>query len=379
MKVLLTTPTFPPFNSGLGNAVQRQAEMLMRRGISVVVATGGAERNTRDDEGVRVEQFAVAGAEQFFRNPIRGDVSGYEAFLRGEDCDVLILNAWQTWSTDVALRVAPSLRARKYVYSHCISTNMLLPFSRLRSFVSYLLWRPYWWDLKRKMQLLDGVIFVADGGDDSRFDDLRLAREGGVPSYIIPNSLADENPATPRGERDQLVAVGSYTQAKGFDFVLSAYAQSSARNRVPMALFGQQHTTYSEVLREQISKLGLDPAFVTLHAGVEGQDLLDQYARARLFLSGSHTECQPLVLLDALATGTPFVARATGCISRMAGGIAVGTPAEAATAIDGLLADHTRWAELSAAGLAAANSTYSPDRNADLLLALVEARLNPQV
>jgi glycosyltransferase involved in cell wall biosynthesis len=229
------------------------------------------------------------------------------------------------------------------------------------------------------MQLLDGVIFVADGGDDARFDDLRLARDVGVPSYIIPNSLADEKPATPRGERDQIVAVGSYTQAKGFDFVLSAYAQSSACNRVPLALFGQEHTEYSDVLRAQIRKLDLDPAFVRLHAGVKGQQLLDQYARAKLFLSGSYTECQPLVLLDAMASGTPFVARATGCISRMAGGIAVGTPAEAATAIDGLLADHTRWSELSAAGLLAASSTYSPDRNADLLLALVEATLEPQV
>ena len=256
---------------------------------------------------------------------------------------------------------------------------MLLPFSRVRSLASYLLWRPYWWDLKRKMQLLDGVIFVADGGDDARFDDLRLARDVGVPSYIIPNSLADEKPATPRGERDQIVAVGSYTQAKGFDFVLSAYAQSSACNRVPLALFGQEHTEYSDVLRAQIRKLDLDPAFVRLHAGVKGQQLLDQYARAKLFLSGSYTECQPLVLLDAMASGTPFVARATGCISRMAGGIAVGTPAEAATAIDGLLADHTRWSELSAAGLLAASSTYSPDRNADLLLALVEATLEPQV
>lgn len=379
MKVLLTTPTFPPFNSGLGNAVLRQAEMLTQRGISVVVATGGSQRSMRNDGKLRVEQFAVTGAEQFLRNPIRGDVSGYETFLRHEDYDVLVLNAWQTWSTDVALRIAPGLRAKKYVYSHCISTNTTLPFSRARSLASYMLWRPYWWDLKRKMRLLDGVIFVADGGDDSRFDDLRIAREAGIPSYIIPNSLAEAALPRLKGARDQLIAVGSYTPAKGFDFVLDAYAQSSARNRVPLALFGQEHTAYSEVLRAQIGDLGLDPAFVTLHAGVEGQDLLDHYRRAKLFLSGSHTECQPLVLLDAMATGTPFVARSTGCISRMAGGLAVRTPIEAAAAIDKLLADGASWSEFSAAGLAAAESTHSPDRSADLLVALVEGRLAPEV
>ena len=95
MRVLLTTPTFPPFNSGLGNAVHRHAVGLSKRGLDVVVATGGQQRATEIIDGIRVERFAVTGAD-YLRSPIRGDVEGYSKFLLGETYDVIVLEAWQT-------------------------------------------------------------------------------------------------------------------------------------------------------------------------------------------------------------------------------------------------------------------------------------------
>ena len=375
MRILLTTPTYPPSNSGLGNAVHRQAEALAGRGYEVIVATGGAQRSTRHDAGgVRVEQFAVTGAA-FLRNPIRGDVAGYQHFLQAELYDVVVMHAWQTWSTDIPLADLPALKARKFVYSHCISTNMWLPYMPVRSLAFYLLWRPYWWALPKRMRQLDGVIFLADGGDNSRFDDLPVARRSGVPIHIIPNSLPEGTPGLDPVERNQVIAVGSYTRPKGFDFVLEAYANSSACNKVPVVLFGQEQTPYLETLREQATRLGIDPRMVTFRLGVADAPLLREYERARLFISGSYTECQPLVLLDAMATGTPFVARATGCISRMPGGRVVSSVIQAAREIDRLLSDPAAWRSLSVQGKSAAIEMHSLKRNTDRLVAVIEGRV----
>lgn len=374
MKVLLTTPTYPPFNSGLGNAVHRQAVALAERGYEVIVATGGAGRATREDaQGVRVEHFAVTGAD-YLRNPIRGDVESYQRFLATEHHDVMIMHAWQIWSTDIPLRDLPSINARKFVYSHCISTNMWLPYIPIRSLAFYLLWRPYWWALPKRMRQLDGVIFLADQGDDTRFDDVRVARRVGVPIHVIPNSLPRSWPALADAERAQIIAVGSYTRPKGFDFVLEAYARSSARNQLPLALFGQEPTPYLETLRAMAASLGIKPDMVSFRTGVADAALLQEYAAAKIFLSGSYTECQPLVLLDAMATGTPFVARATGCISRMPGGRAVWSPPEASQEIDRLLEDSESWKALSAEGRAAAQGAYALDRNIELLIGVLEGR-----
>jgi len=374
VKILLTTPTYPPFNSGLGNAVHRQAVALADRGYEVVVATGGTDRATHNDaRGVRIEQFAVTGAD-YLRNPIRGDVESYRRFLADERCDVMLMHAWQTWSTDIPLMDLPAIKARKFVYSHCISTNMWLSYIPVRSLAFFLLWRPYWWALPKRMRQLDGVIFLADRGDDTRFDDLRVARRAGVLIHIIPNSLPADAAAPMPVERTQIIAVGSYTRPKGFDFVLKAYARSIVRNQVPLSLFGQETTPYLETLREMAAALGIEPNMINFRTGVAETALLQEYAGAKLFLSGSYTECQPLVLLDAMATGTPFVARATGCISRMPGGHAVWSPAEAAVAIDRLLADPAAWKALSDEGRAAATDTYALDRNIDRLVDVIEGR-----
>ena len=43
-KILLTAPTYPPNNSGLGNVVQQLAKLIGEQGWEVVVATGGGAR-----------------------------------------------------------------------------------------------------------------------------------------------------------------------------------------------------------------------------------------------------------------------------------------------------------------------------------------------
>lgn len=370
MKVLLTTPTFPPFNSGLGNVVAEQARQLAARGVEVVVATGGPARASQQAAAARVEMFPVSGSA-FAADPIRGDVDGYRAFVAQERADVVVMHAWQTWSTDALLPQLEALPGRKVLWSHCLSVNGRLGYAPLKSTLRYLLWRPYWWSLPARMRKLDALVFLAEDGDDDRFDDIRLARKLGVTYRVIPNAAPEVAETLPPAARGAIIAVGSYTEAKGFDFVLEAYTRSSARNTVPLALYGQAKTPYFDELTRQAARLGIDPQFLTMHVGVAGAALSAAYRRATLFLSGSHTECQPLVLLEAMAAGVPFVARRTGCISSMPGGMAVDSPAEAARCVDSLRHDESRWLALSAGGRQAAAEMYNARLAGDRTMALL--------
>ncbi len=373
MRILLTSPTYPPFNSGLGNAVAQQAACLARAGHEVVVATGGGQRGSRGADGIRVETFALSGADCWLQ-PIRGEVAAYTDFLRHNVWDVVLLNAWQNWATDLALRHLDEIPGRKFVYSHCISTNVFYPHQPLRSLLRYLAWRPYWLRLPRFMKRLDGVLFLAGGGSDTRFDYLHIAKEYAMPLRIVPNSLSPAatailaRPSLPLQARDRVMAVGSYQWQKGFDFVLRAYAASQARHRFALHLFGQAHSAYSATLRALAHQLGLREESVVFHEGVSGEALLAAYCQARLVLSGSHTECQPLVLLDANAAGAPFVARTTGCIATMPGGVAVRTWEEMARQMDFLTDGGPSWQSLANAGRQAAQDIYHPDHTARQLL-----------
>lgn len=374
MRVLLTTPTYPPFNSGLGNAVEQQAFYLIRAGHEVVVATYGKIRSTRIECDVTVERFAVKGSDNWLQS-IQGETSSYLNFVRENKWDVVLLNAWQNWATDLVLINIDQISGKKILYSHCISTNAFYLHQPFRSILRYALWRPYWWRLLKYMKRLDGILFLASDGTDSRFDDLMLARRSGVPFQIVPNSLSPaavrllDNSVPSLDSRSILIAVGSYQWQKGFDFVLRAYAASESRRHFPLHLYGQLYTPYTDELRNLANELGLEDGCVVFHQKVSGEALLAEYGKAGLVLSGSHTECQPLVLLDAMATGTPFVARATGCISMMPGGEAVRSFQEMASRMDDLLINSTSaWDELSLAGRQAADRIYRPNHVSDLLL-----------
>jgi hypothetical protein len=75
-----------------------------------------------------------------------------------------------------------------------------------------------------------------------------------------------------------------------------------------------------------------------------------------------------LVLLDANATGTPFVARASGCIASMPGGMVARSAGQATDRINAFLGSQNLWREFSESGRDAACVRYHPDRTTPLLM-----------
>lgn len=219
---------------------------------------------------------------------------------------------------------------------------------------------------EKNIKKLDGIFFLDDVEQESRFKDLDIAKSLKIKSHFIPNmiplSTINEMEYYNKGynERNQLIAVGSYEWQKGFDFVLKAYALSSAKNTVKLKIFGQKFTDFTNFLQELANHLGINDQYIEFREGVTASQLLTEYSKSSLFLMGSHTECQPMVILDANATGTPFVARCTGCIKNMQGGTAVKYVKEMAFSIDKILADIELWQSYSSQGRFAAYNTYNP-------------------
>lgn len=367
LKILITTPSFPPFNSGLGNAVSRQAKILSSLGFIIVVATNGRERRSRIDNSlkVQVEEFNVSGSDSFL-NPLYGDLASYKMFLIESNFDLILMNGWQTWSTDICIKYLNIIPGRKVLYSHCLSTNIFFIEQPFKSLIRYLAWRPYFFKVKKILKRLDALICVASEGVDSRFKDVRLAKGIDIPIYVVPNALSDDAvyysniPAPDFDSRGQIISVGSYDWQKGHDFVLRAYAMSASKNILPLKIFGQEFTPFTNKLKEQAKKLGIRDDFIYFYEGVSGKVLLEEYRKSLVFLYGSRTECQPLVILDAMATGTPFVSKSTGCIASLAGGSAVTSVKMAASSLNILVSDRLEWLNKSIAGLDAVKAYHNP-------------------
>jgi glycosyltransferase involved in cell wall biosynthesis len=109
--------------------------------------------------------------------------------------------------------------------------------------------------------------------------------------------------------RPMLLYVGRVAHEKNIGFLLQVLAE--ARKRVPdvlLVICGEGPAESS--LRHQMTRLALDGNVLFVGYLDRATTLLDCYRAADLFVFASRTETQGLVLLEAMACGTPVVALA---------------------------------------------------------------------
>lgn len=141
-----------------------------------------------------------------------------------------------------------------------------------------------------------------------------------TPVHVIPTGLPADRFRLGDGRRFRALAglppdrplvtyIGRVAHEKNIEFLVRAFAQ--VRKAVPEAILviaGEGPAR--ESLRRRVADLGLAPD--VYFAGYLDRDtvLLDCYAAATVFVFASRTETQGLVLLEAMAQGTPVVSTA---------------------------------------------------------------------
>lgn len=177
----------------------------------------------------------------------------------------------------------------------------------------------------------------------------------GVPARritIIPNGVDTDHFAPPlHGAREPLmVFVGSLIERKGANYLLSALPTVfSSFPDVRMAIIGQGPE--EGALRKQAEALGISQR--VLFVGPQSQDEVRNWLqRAQLLVLPSLEEGLGVVLLEALACGTPVVASNVGgipdVITPEVGQLTPpGDPDALAGAIEEALSDEDAWASMS--------------------------------
>ncbi|MFM7707246.1 MAG: glycosyltransferase [Gammaproteobacteria bacterium] len=152
-------------------------------------------------------------------------------------------------------------------------------------------------------------------------------------------------------QRPVAAFVGRVAHEKNIDFLLQMMVE--LRRLVPDVLLVIAGEGPAEAhLRALATKLGLDANVLFIGYLERTRGLLDCYRAADVFVFASRTETQGLVLIEAMAQGTPVVSTAVmGTVDVLSGaGGAVVVPEETtafAVAVAGVLRDPQRREELS--------------------------------
>ncbi len=152
-----------------------------------------------------------------------------------------------------------------------------------------------------------------------------------------------------------VLSVGSLTPLKGFDFLVRALAELPAAARPRLVIASNfQNPPERDYIHALAGELGVR---VELLAGISDDELVDLYRHAALVVYAPIREPFGLVPLEAMACATPVVSVREGgtgesIVDGETGFLVERDPARFAAAVQQLLADPARAAEMGQAGRA---------------------------
>jgi glycosyltransferase involved in cell wall biosynthesis len=218
------------------------------------------------------------------------------------------------------------------------------------------------------MRTFDHIVFLSKRVDRARFFDHWLLRRFGGPDWsVIPNGTWPERFAKCQldfrlqhslADKFVILNVGVYAATKGQETSLRVFSESGIVGAA-LVFIGNELNGYSEHLKVLAARLPLgNDSSVLFLERLDREHIRAAYRAADLFMLTSKGETQPLVLLDAMACGLPFLATDLGCVSELPGGVTVTHPGALVETLRELRDDSARLATLGQLGLAAAHSTY---------------------
>lgn len=316
MRLVVTVERYAPAIGGAERVAQRVGEGLAARGHEVHVITGATPGPERLN-GVRVHRLHVTGNEV---RGIRGDSGAAVATIENLQPDLVFNYAAQTWATDCCRMLLEREQRPRMILAPCGFSGL-----HKRRYAGYFA------DMPARLRHYDGLILHSTVYQDWDF----AARAGVERMFVVPNGA---DPPT-SGERlraqiasDSLaVTVGSHVPTKGHrDFARAIRALRRGRSLTGVivaperrGLDGLRGCQLACRMRASAQRDAL-----RILDGTAPGVVADALAAADLFLFTSRVECAPLVILEAMAAGTPWISYDVGNVSELPGGVVAGDFAE---------------------------------------------------
>ncbi|MDQ7818384.1 MAG: glycosyltransferase family 4 protein [Melioribacteraceae bacterium] len=347
MNILITAESYLPIICGVQEVIQNISEGLLSRGHHVTIATSyNAERNSSEFNGVKVEQFQISG--KWIKGFI-GEIKKYQDYLLDSDYDIILNYAATCWSSDLVFPLLSKIKSLK-IFIPC-------GYSTLYNWK----WKPYYWILPSVLRKYDHIIYHCGNYRDKPFGDKYKINH----CTVIPNGISAKAFTLDRTgfkttygieQKQMFLCVSNYGEGKNQEFVINAFQKAGIKNSI-LVLIGSQFNKYSDYLKNTLIGEGEYNPIVLLEK-IPREKIISALFDAELFLFGSQIEYFPLVILEAMAAGTPFISTDVGCVKNLPGGLIVNSVEEMAAKINLLISNNKLGEQLSKDGIEAVKKKY---------------------
>jgi len=383
--LLILAETYEPFKDGVAEAAKVTACGLVARGYQVTIGTGYHPDRKPDPVGANpaVKQFKVTGSSSW-RIGFHGEVVEYQKFVASFCGEFIMCHAWQSWTTDLAMPLFRATKARTIMVSHGFIAHLIPWHCRFPWGLGFWAsWLPYTLRLPFFLKSFSRVVFLSKRTDNHRFFDHWLAHRLRHPGIaIIPNTVDSVRSNQPLpdfrhefslGSGLVFLCVANYCDRKNQELAVRAF-RNTRLTGATLVFIGSEYNAYQigvQKLDQELTQSCPEGCVVFLEK-ISRELTIAAFKACDVVVLTAKQETQPIVLIEAMAFGKPFIStESSGCIRELAGGIVVDSEHEISQQMRRLAENHNDRHALGNAGQKAFSAHYSYDRVVDAFEALL--------
>jgi len=312
MKILFVTPGYYPHVGGVETHVQNIAERLVKRGYDVEVFATDPKGDLPVREvvnGVKVRMFRALAPNNAYYLPSVGMLEA----LKSTDADIVHAHNIQAFPLLYSCLAKGKYRLVLTMHMHEGAS------SRFRNIILPLYLRL----IRRYIDRADVIVSVSNYERDIMISRLKVNPHKVI---VIPNGV-NEDVFTVKRIDDGLniLSVGRLERFKNFDKVIEALHLLHKRyvlNDIRLTIVGDGPD--KDRLVGLVNRLNLSDK-VTFKSNLSREELLQEYAKAKLFVLVSEYESFGIAAVEAIAMGIPTVVNnATALVEFVKSNAAVG-------------------------------------------------------
>ena len=379
MKFLFTVASYYPIIGGVQVVTQNTAEELVKQGneVTVLISRNRGIKELNELNGVKLKYYDLYTK----KDKIVGNKEKYVSYLKDlcKDFDVLVNVSVHSALTDAILPHIQEFKCKTVLYLHGIyefkwSEKDKSSPTRILSKLYYNSRRRLFYSkLYKYAKNYDFIIHLSEEDISMKY----MKKYGISQNTVIHNAAERAFFEPPVSECDEkyFLQVANYAEHKNQEYSLRAFYKSDCRD-VKMVYVGSQKNSYYEYLVDLNSKLAQEygERKVEFQVGISRSDTIEMFKHASAIILSSRVEKFPMVLVEGLACGVPFISTDCGCVGTFQGGCVVHSIEEMAECMLRFSEQNEEVNRLRLSGQQYASDYFSIEKNVANLLRDINRR-----
>lgn len=326
MKITIVVASYWPLLDGVQMVTQYHAESLAQKGHEVSVITSCIEgrSDSESHNGVEIIRIPVYNKGYWHF----GDRNQYESRIieAGIKQDVILAVCLQSYAADWMLAIMDKVKARKVLYLHGMPDFKLhredfvsfynVAKTLFRNMRWWLFYKSHWYSIKK----FDAVIHLFKNDNSYSY----FERNGYHSNYPIENSCENIFFKNDSKTKPYFLYVGNYCQRKNQISALECFYKTELHDFGFVFIGGQDNSYYKDMIKANMkyeSQYGKRD--VKILYGLDRSAIIQYTKEAYATVMSSTYEYYPIVIVESMAAGVPFISTNVGIVRLLPGGVIV--------------------------------------------------------